>query len=253
MEVELEPEFTFHGRERKADLRVRRGGGIWTFVEVAQPQRSDEWRGVEGLVSKVVDTVNACQGSFALEVFFHREPTTSEVEALSRRIPEWATNDLRVQQLDQGLATLYWNESAPGEVVIGDHGEPSTPRVAAARLVSGPDARRHIMCRCPFSDDRAVRFLRHEAAQLPSDSPALIMLEVSAVPSAIKKWAKLIPDEFENGRYRWVSGVCLFWSGFTHSDDGEYVKLETLMLEHADANHNLPDWLLDRLYQFGPH
>ena len=253
IETELEPAFVFRGRVRKADLRVRESeGDLWAYVEVAQPNRSASWHVIESVVQEVIGLVEECEGQFTLEVLLHRDPSALELGELKNLILSRHVDGPQGQQeLKNSLGALYWNDSIPGQIVLQDRGEEYTARVSGAGVRGEHgEPRRHIVCRCAFSDDRALRFLRNEAAQLPSDAPGVIMLQTSGAPGAMKRWGPIIEEQLFQERYRWVGAVCLFSSGLVGSDAGEHVQYETTLLKHPAPIHAVPEWAISQLARF---
>lgn len=89
-------------------------------------------------------------------------------------------------ELPCGLGAFYWNQQPPGAVVLDDHGEPYRPGLGAAQvaIIEGKP-HRHIFVRWPFTDLRAEDMLADEAKQLSTDTPGVVMIQVSGAVGAI--------------------------------------------------------------------
>ncbi len=185
--VEVEPVIRVGGRNRKPDFRTGIHAEPWTYVEVTNPGSSEAQADVRRGLERLTGLVHDCSGSFALEVFLKREPTEAEIDLIANEILQGhQTAGQSAVELRSGLGTLYWNQQPPGAVVLDDHGEPYTPRLGMTSVVAGAGQHRHITVRWPFTDTRAETFIRHEARQLPTDAPGLIMIFTSGTVGAMK-------------------------------------------------------------------
>lgn len=130
-------------------------------------------------------------------------------------------------------------------------GGPNVPRLGCAKFVSGPaeSHRRHIAVRMAYADDRAEEFLRRKAKQLPTDSPGLVMVQMSHAPSGIRSWEPILRRRFQPNFYTRVSAVCLFRSGHEWTPGGEAWIPETKLIPNPNACYPLPGWIMDALSQ----
>ncbi len=250
LEIEYEPQATVSGRTRKSDFRIRRDMEPWTYVEATQPNQSAAQERMHTVMNQLARTIEVTTGSYAAEVFFLRLPESSEVEHVRAALEkEVALSGAHEYPLPDGLGVIYFNTSQPGQVGVDDHGFPSVPRLAQARVV-GENGKpvRHIAVRMPYFDSRGNQFLATEAAQLPGDAPGLIMVQTSGAPGALKKWIPVLEAEFQLELYRQVSGVCLFMGGHYLTDRGEEQRIETKLVLNKGAKHQLPVWLQANLH-----
>jgi hypothetical protein len=220
-------------------------------VEVTQASTSKAQADVQRGLDRLTSLVNTCEGSFALEVFLKREPTADEIEAIATEIVS-RNGDVGTESTEfaDDLGTLYWNVESPGTATLDDHGQPYAPQLGAMRVSMHGEVRRHIMVRWPFTDERAVNFLRHEAAQLPKVGPGLIMIHTSGAVGALKAWRSLIERRFQPNIYTRVSAVCLFDSAQWPTPDGEEWRPQTKLIPNPYARLALPKWISRQLERF---
>jgi hypothetical protein len=249
--VEVEPEVRVGARDRKPDFRSRLSDEPWAYVEVTNPNSSEAQEDVSRGLEKLTSLVYKCSGSFALEVFLTREPIASELDLIATEIMEGHRSAGQSEvELPSGLGTLFWNQQPPGAVVMDDHGQPYTPRLSRAAVVAGAHEHRHIAVRWPFTDTRAETFIRHEARQLPTDAPGLIMIYVSGNVGAIKAWRTLIERRLQPNLHTRVSAVCLFQTGQVLTEEGEDWRIECKIIPNPHARFPLPSWIIDQLQRY---
>lgn len=96
--------------------------------------------------------------------------------------------------LPNGLGTVLLNYLPPARVArLQFLGFPNRPRIGVAAIVGHEGVpNRRISVTVPFSDGRAENFLTHEARQLPTNCPGLLMFEVSQSSGAIETWEPLL-------------------------------------------------------------
>jgi hypothetical protein len=253
--LELGPEAIVGGAPRRPDIRLRKTPEEpWIFVEVTQPDVSENQERIRALLARFANLVRPVKKSFALEVFLRREPTEVEAEALAKRVPEFCLLEGAVtDELPDGLGFLFLNRTRPGLVTLEDpSGEEKRPRLGMAIAVTGPnEPHRHIAVRIAFSDERADRFLRTEARQLPTDAPGVVMVQMSGAPGGFKTWEPLLLRRFQPDVHTRVSAVCLFGGGLLGTPDGEKWLPETKLLVNQYARFAVPQWLADDLTEAG--
>jgi hypothetical protein len=249
--VEVEPEVRVGERDRKPDFRTRVSDESWTYVEVTNPNSSEAQEDVSRGLEKLTSLVNDCSGSFALEVFLKREPTAGELDLIATEVEQGhqAVGQSEVE-LPSGLGTLFWNHQLPGTVVLDDHGQPYTPRLSRASVIAGAHEHRHIAVRWPFTDTRAETFIRHEARQLPTDAPGLIMIYTSGAVGAMKAWRALIERRLQPNLHTRVSAVCLFSTGQVLTEEGGDWRVECKIIPNHHARFPLPSWIIEQLQRF---
>jgi hypothetical protein len=136
--VEVEPDVQVGTHHKKPDIRTRQATEPWVNVEVTNPNTSDAQADVQRGLERLTELVHHCSGSFALEVFLKREPTSAELDLIEGEICNGQQPaGHSVVELPSGLGTLYWNQQPPGMVVMDDHGEQYTPRLSRASVVGG--------------------------------------------------------------------------------------------------------------------
>ncbi len=255
--VEVEPEIQVGARHPKPDFRTQVAGDPWTYVEVTNPNASDAQEEVRRGIARLTGLVYACSGTFALEVFLKREPSSAALDLIADTIEhEHRSPGHSAAELPSELGTLYWNYQPPGAIVMDDHGEPYTPRLSAASVALSTDQNgnidqhRHIAVRWPFTDARAETFVRHEARQLPTDAPGLIMIYTAGTVGAMKAWRALIERRLQPDLNTRVSAVCLFSSGLWPTEQGEDWKVQCKLILNPHARFPLPRWISEQLERF---
>jgi hypothetical protein len=242
--LQCEPRVVVSGRERKADFCVAKADDQWIYVEVTQPNRSAAEEGLALAMNEVADVVSSVEGSYATEVFFHRLPTPEELRAIRPLLEEACRRGEDAERpLPNELGLVYVGQTPPGVVVVEDHGQPYTPRLGLSKVFAGATSTRHVAVRVPFFDQRAHQFLATEAAQLPDDSPGMIMIQMSAATGGMKKWAPTLEKELSlDDLYENVSVICLFASVLVGTERGESERVETVLVRNLDAARPLPEW-----------
>ena len=255
--VEVEPEIQVGGRNRIPDFRAQLTSEPWTYVEVTNPNTSGAQEEVRRGIAQITGLVRDCTGSFALEVFLKREPSATELGSISDMIMrEHQTIAKEAVELPANLGTMYWNYQPPGGMVLDDHGEPYTPRLSSGAVAGITDQHghidqhRHITVRWPFTDVRAETFIRHEARQLPTDAPGLIMIYTSGTVGAMKAWRTLIERRLQPNLNTRISAVCLFSSALRETVQGEDWKAECKVILNPHARIPLPQWIIEQLKRF---
>jgi hypothetical protein len=126
------------------------------------------------------------------------------------------------------------------------------PRLGLAQAIGGgTEPHRHIAIRMAYSDERAERFFRREARQLPKDGPGLLVIQMSRAPGGFKSWEPLIRRRFQPTINTRVSAVCFLGGGSVLTPDGEKLLPETKVLANPHAAFPLPQWIGDCLTRAG--
>jgi len=247
--IEVAPIARVGDRNRRTDFRVQKGDERWTYVEVTRPDIAEAQSRVTDILNQLADLVQPIKRGVSLEVFLRREPTTDDIGELVPAIRSICELEGRQSRDLPDLAILTLNAYPPGQVVLLDHsGEPNVPRLGVAKALSGPDEpHRHISVRMAYADDRAEAFLHKEAQQLPSDSPGMIMVEMSRVPGGTKSWGPVIQRRFQSKLHTRVSAVCIFWSWHQVTMDGDASIAETKLIANPNARFPLSTWITDAL------
>jgi hypothetical protein len=252
VELAIEPSVTVGTRNRKPDCAVRRlDGDDWTYVEVTQPNASNAQTEVRAGLQRLASLVTRCSGSFALEVFFKREPSNDEIDAVAARILSHRSQvSTEAVELAADLGTLYWAMGSPGTLVLDTHGQPYTPRLGMAFSHSDGNESWCINVRWPFTDARARAFLDAEAKQLPTDAPGLIMIQTSGAVGAMKAWRSLIENSFQPTIRTRVSAICLFSGAQRSTPEGAIWQPQTKLVINPHGRLALPTWISEQLGHF---
>lgn len=247
--AELEPEVTVVGRNKKPDFRVSLPGETDTFVEVTQPNLSEEEGQAQKILTAIAGVIQGIKKRFALEIFLRRVPSDAEAETIKARLPGFCREE-GVHREDLGeLGFLLLNKDSPGQIVLHDHdGEENRPRIGEARVITGPnEPYRHVALRLAFSDHRAQQFLASEAKQLPKEGPGLIMVQTAHALGAFKTWEPILRRRLQPSLHTRVSAICLFHSGLEFTENGQAWIPRTKLILNPYAKHPLPGWISQQL------
>jgi hypothetical protein len=251
IDIELEPQVP--GWSRVPDFRARRDDD-WTYVEVSQPTMSEIHARLREITSRLVGLLDTVTGRYALEIFLRREPTEAELDYITKRLPPiCALVGRQVEELPNGLGTLYLNETEPGRIELRDHGDDYRPRLGQSKAhIENGVAQRQINVRLAFSDERADAVLDAEAQQLPKTAPGLVMLQTSGATGAFKLWEPMLRKRLQPKLHTRVSAICLFESGMHPQETGVEWRPETKVLANENAALKLPQWITAQLIRFTP-
>jgi hypothetical protein len=213
--IEYEPEVLLGRRRRFPDFLVKPADEPPIYVEVVQPDEPALARSLQEAMIELGGLVGAYDGRWTAEVFLDRQPTRMEL-ARVREVAESALESRQDREIElpDELGAIYFNDMVPGEVVLNDRGRPYTPRLGLAQAaVEQGETMRHLTVRVPYFDARAAQFLAQEAAQLPGNSPGIVMINVGGASGALKKWPDVLSTELSLELYEAVSAICLFQRG----------------------------------------
>ena len=243
IDIELEPEVIVGVRSRRPDFRARLPGTPWTYIEVTAPNLARAEKRVRRTAAKITELVLAIEHRFSLEVYLRREPTDEEVNFLLTKVPAFCLDDRPARnELPYDLGLLIRNESPP--LVFTSSAPPAeelVPRLGTARGITNPP--RHILVSIPYADERAARVIEGEAAQLPNDSPGLIIVSMQNAPGGLTSWGALLSRRFQPNVNTRISGVILFGSGQESTAHGEAVVDHSLILLNPYAHYPVPEWI----------
>jgi hypothetical protein len=245
--LEIGPTVQVGPRMRKPDFRIAKQGEPWTHVEVTALHRSNASQQVQAVLAQLTDRIMASTDSFVLEFVFSRIPNDEELSALLARAAQEIgdPNPRRVEFSD--LAVLIFKELATAITVSPTPtGDAPVPMYAMARTFQGPDeATKQVLARMPFSDQRAEDVLNSEAEQLPKDTPGLIMVEVTAQPTALSSWEALSRRRFTPTQHTRVGGIILFMHATQPTDQGLAFLPHVKLLANPHARLPLSKWISD--------
>jgi hypothetical protein len=281
--AEMYPPVARDGKtDRIPEFRVG-SPNAWVYVEVTRPDQSKAYQRAQSALRAVTDLVEGIKLPFTLEIFLRRVPAADEVETIRANVARFcaarvAAGELPLEglsgseflslrqgesghplefvreELPEDLGLMILTQGKPGEIVGYPHpGEEFRPRSSSARRVRGGPAEpdRHLLVRMPFLDERAAKFLRREAGQLPTDAPGLIMINVGAAPGAFEEWEPLIQQCFRPRSNTRVSGVCLFAPSVVMTPDGLACLSQTKLLVNPYAKVPLPPWVTETIADAG--
>ena len=212
LETELYPKVEVGARVKVPDFKIRSTEGVWVYVEVTKADMSDNQRKAQAILDRITAPVRRITKSFALQIDLRREPTSGELDDLDGRIFELCQLDGEHEGGVPGLAHMTVGASAPGVALAGSGSEDgdSTIRLAMVAFVGGVgEPTRHIVANIAVVDERAARFLRHEAEQLPTNAPGLVMIDASG-PISLSQWEIDIGRRLQPNIHTRVAAVVLF-------------------------------------------
>jgi hypothetical protein len=247
IQAELYPTVSVGNRQREPDFRVRKPSDQWTYVEVTRPDVSELHLRLTEVMEKLLAPVVVISKSFALEVFFRREPTNDELPIIIERITSICNEaqGIVTEELPAGLGLLLLNHCNPMQIVPKDlPEEPNLMRLGQAKAIGGGgEPARHIAVRMPYADSRARQFLAKEARQLPKDAPGLIVVDIVNAPGGIKSWEPLLQRALQPSVHTRIGGICIFMPCLVLTDDGIASLLHTKFIPNPHATLPLPPWI----------
>jgi hypothetical protein len=235
------------------DFRLRRGGEPWTWVEVSAPGFSDAAKEVMKVMEQLgALLVRVPQGKFA-EIFIRRDLTPEDVIKIGRAFGI-ALSYGNPRRIELAQAIILYDHVAPGQHRWDSLPEALVPRIGM--LHHDAKGGRELLVRHAFSDSRAERLLKQEAAQLPRDEPGIIMLQDSTIWSPHPDWPPLIEVAMRPGQHTRVSAAALFFVAARVLRPGVAPTVEITaaarLIKNKNARNPAPDWLLDRLQHYQP-
>ncbi len=210
-EIEFEPEVLVGKHNRHPDLRIRRRGESWTYVEVTQLHRSKASSVASALLHRLSETLMEIPGSFTLEVVLLCHPRADQEDEIAGCAAELCQGEENRRLIDQVAWLIRKPDGDASEVeptvIEGD----VEPRMVVVHAISGAGApERQVILRVPFADQRAEDVMTAEAKQLPKNESGLVMVDVAGQPSAFDAWPPLITRRFTPTLNTRIAGVCMF-------------------------------------------
>ena len=243
-DAEIEPEVTVGEGKRRPDFRIRNTGGVWMYVEVTQLNRSAASTRMQQLLQRVADQVISISQPFLLEIVFWREPTQTEEDevVLPAQIISQAADGERRDIGD--FASVLVKSGDPAVVVPSILQNDGRTRMSLSRSIVGPDQpNRQIVLRVPFADQRAEDILTAEAKQLPKGECGVVMVDVTAQPTAFESWPELVPHRFAPQQHTRVAGIILFSFAIYPTSDGLAWVPNVKLISNPHARIPLPGWI----------
>lgn len=243
--LEIGPAVQVGSRVRKPDFRIAKQSAAWTHVEVTALHRSNASQQVQAVLAKIADRVMSSPDSFVLEIVFSRIPNDEEIDALVARAAQEirSLEPRRVEFSDfaglifKAVATATTVSPTPSEAI-------PVPMYAIARTFQGPDqATKQVLATMPFSDQRAEDVINSEAQQLPKDTPGLIMVDVTAQPTALSSWEALAVRRFTPTQHTRVGGIILFMHATQPTAQGLAWLPHVKLIRNPYARLPLPQWI----------
>jgi hypothetical protein len=243
-ELEIGPEVTVGGGQRRPDFRIRSGEDRWTYVEVTQLNQSKASDRTEAMLRRIADRISSIRTPFLLEIVLWREATEDEEDDFVQQACG-ACQAAHGTRLDVGdLASLLVKAGDAAAVIPSILPAADATRVALAKVIGGAnEPHRQIMVRAPFADQRAEAVLTHEAKQLPKGESGLVMVDVRGQPTAFESWLELVPRRFTANQHTRVSGVLLFMFGTMLTAQGLQCLPFLKLIPNPHAQIPLAAWI----------
>jgi hypothetical protein len=235
LEVELEPGLNVKDKRKHPDFRVR-CHGVWIYVEVVCPSLSEEALNIYEILNRIANLDSKIRMNRVVEVYLFRDPSDTEINQIIEKCRKLAESDVQQQECILGdLAQIFispWNQERLPTFF------PAVEEKRPVFVVITFDLRNQRKCvaKMPFSDERAQLILSDKSRQLSPEYPGLIIMDVSGVPGALKRWPDLIAKRLRPDLNRRISGVLVTESLIS----GKSMKTEKRFIEHPNPIHPLP-------------
>ena len=106
-----------------------------------------------------------------------------------------------------------------------------------------------VTIKIPTEDDRARNFFLNGPGQLSPANPGIIFINVTNIPTAMKQWPKLLKEEFNSlpELNKIISGFIVHDSPQIVGPSGVTEVIRTNTIVNTNANHKIPEWILNKL------
>jgi hypothetical protein len=249
VDFELEPTVSRVGRsESHPDFRIKRKGeSKWIYIEVKQPDTSDENISVGNIIKRLTNLFDLIENELYVEIMLLGIPSEEELSEIESECVNFLFESNHDYELEmQNLGLIKISTSVNYIVTPTDYpGFKDKPRLSSNKTLIGNNGfSKSITCRIAVSDKRIERFLNSATDQLPSDSSNIIWIDGKNVPS-IKEWSNLIKKLFieKAEQCRKVSGLVTFLDGIGPTHDGISVINIVKLTENENAEQKIPEWV----------
>jgi hypothetical protein len=261
IEFELEPQVERLGKTNShPDFRLKKlTDDKWTFVEVKQPDMSEENKSVRTVIEKIQNLFSSYDNYLSIEIMLLRTPTEEELNIVEKKcLTLFSQKDKRELEIENlGMIKINYSENinyTPSEY-IGFVGKPalaSMQTIVETKDTGEAVLKKLISCRIAVSDERARRFLIDASSQLPSTSSNLIWVDGKNVPS-IKIWTKLIGKQFSEkpALNKKISCLITFTAGIGLRDNMISVLNLIAFVQNENPSYEIPDWIKEKLNSCG--
>jgi hypothetical protein len=246
--IEFEPAVTVKNRSRKSDFRAKPKNGDWCYVEVSRPDESELQKKAQSVVESIAKKLSEIPADVVLDCILLKEPSVLEIATVCERIAALIQDATPAIHRIPELALVAVNQTPPGQAAVQDYGEPIRPRIAITTFqVDAGNTRKTITVRIPFEDERAESFITHEARQLPTDHPGLIMFDMTTAVSGMTAWKPLLVRRLQPKQHTRVSAICMFTGNYMMTSKGFGWFPDAAVLKNEHAHIPIPEWIVNRL------
>ena len=120
LEFELEPEVQKqNSTATHPDFRVKKTDEIdWTYVEVKQPDVSDENASVQVIFDRLQELLNQNTDFLTLQILLKHVPSKQEVDLVYNECRNFLNAEFTREKTIEGLGTIKINYGQPGEYIL---------------------------------------------------------------------------------------------------------------------------------------
>jgi len=220
------------------------GHGLSVFVEVSQPEWSNEWRKtMRELTLTSQDILEITPNGTRIEGHLRRNPTAGDRLLIVEAIKHMMSRDDTQYRIDE-LVELFLSHTNIGQMAAIENGPQETgPVIGMGNLKKDGGPPRSVVLKVPFTDKRAEQMLRRESKHFSKTSSNLLVLDLTIVPGGIKTWESLISRRLQVNLNRRIGAVLLinYWISTKGLD-----REEKLMM-HPNPYVPLPDYFISRI------
>lgn len=213
-------------RNRVCDCRFRLPDHEnWIYTEISRRGLSKVRQHGEEILLKVAEAARKAMPGFHGKVAILRTPSHHELEKLIAWLGSINAHDSCLEDL-----AVFYTDSLESVAVGSD--EYMSKLVPEPRLFATSSANGGVGTAClQISDEAAQQVLETEAAQLPTDHPGVIFLDLSSMGRNYRYWGPLIQRRLQPSINTRISAVVLF--RISRSVSGVEMNGEVLINPHT--------------------
>lgn len=237
---EIEP-LLINGKRPDSRVSV---DGMPVYLEVVAPSQSLPIRRAYAKLQQVAELLRDESNGGDIEVSYVANCPLERFEEIVPIVRSIASEETTIVTESLGLGTVHisqFNEAQRAS--IHSFNSDDLPVIVVVSFSFGPEKNIRVTVRLPIADDRAQELLEQEASHFLRSATNFLVLDVSSIPSGLRRWRALIERRFQptiNQRF----GAALLIDRCTQ--DG-YVLTRWTVIRNPYARNPVPESLLGGL------